>query len=245
MYSCDLGTRAGSTWRSPILAACDRAMPVTSDVGSRLATPASPDSSPWPLTPGPLGLHPGADLGEALLRVHRPGRHGEPRRGERVAADRPVGAGADDEAGAQRASAGRRARRGSAMQPLTTPVTNQSLSEPPSALRRGQGVGRAGTTGPPGGGGASAARHSGEPPALDRPRSPPPSWSRTWRDGAQRRRRRRRGRAAGRRPTSPPRRAPAGRCRPGGGPVWVTVSTRAPTSDAAAARRRRRRPRRR
>ena len=31
-------------------AACDRANPVTSDVGSRLSTPAIPDSRPWPLT---------------------------------------------------------------------------------------------------------------------------------------------------------------------------------------------------
>ena len=37
-----------------IFAACERATLVTSDVGSRLANPARPDSAPSPLTPSRL-----------------------------------------------------------------------------------------------------------------------------------------------------------------------------------------------
>ena len=87
-----------------IFAACERATLVTSDVGSRLATPARPDSTPPPATTSArLAAIASLSALEPLGRVHRPGRRGEARRRERVAADRLVGAGADDEARVQRA----------------------------------------------------------------------------------------------------------------------------------------------
>ena len=227
-------------------------MLVTSDVGSRLASPARPDRAPWPDTCERRLRHRLAEQLEAVGRVHRPGRGAEAARRERVAADRLVGPRADDEARVQRP------QRHAALVVVGDGAVDDAGDEPvveraAEALRRGQRV-------------VERERHHLEV-AVARAVAPQRRAA-----GERRRvglvvRRRRtatagelvaeladragdaadrcRGRAAGRRPTSPSRRPPAGRCRPGAAPGGSPCRrpTRRRTGGRLARRRRRRRRR--